>query len=421
MIRSLPLLACLAAGCAGTTSAERAPSDAAAGGSLVLVMAADPGLGRIDLRGARSGPYRQARPYAGLPANIERAMRSLAMENGLTRVDDWPMWSLGVQCLVFAAPPQADVDALLARLAADPRVESAQRMNQFELRGTVAAGPEGDPYRALQRSLVALDVEAAHRWSTGRGVRIAVIDTGVDAAHPELAGQVAESRDFAGAATAGDRHGTAVAGVIAALAGNRLGIVGVAPGARLLALRACTQESSAGKGGCTTFDLARAIDYAIGDGASDVINLSLGGPRDPLIERLLGAAVARNVVVVAAAGEGGSAFPAAMDGVIAVHAEESGPAAAALGAPGRDVLSLAPPDGYDYFSGSSMAAAQVSGVVALLRERSPHASAAEIRGLLARTARHEPGSAAPAEVDACAALAALRADVRCTDVPLKAD
>lgn len=414
-IHLLTMLALLAAGCAGTTPAMRAPATAPeADDALVLVMAADPSLGRIDLRGARSGPYRQSRHYTGLPADIERAMAGLAQENGLTRVDAWPMWSLGLQCLVFSAPRDADVDAILARLAADPRVESAQRMNRFELQASGEAVAEGDPYRGMQRSLDALDVAAAHRWSTGRGVRIAVIDTGVETAHPDLAGQVVESRDFVGGGSTGDRHGTAVAGVIASQAGNRLGIVGVAPGARVLALRACSQAADA-KGNCSTFNLARAIDYAIGAGAADVINLSLGGPRDRLLERLLSAGMARGVVVVAAAGEGSSTFPAAMDGVIGVSAEDAKAGATALGAPGIDVLSLAPPDGYDYYSGSSMAAAQVSGVVALLLERSPKQSVARIHDLLARTARPSGTNAdARPEVDACAALAALRAEVHCT-------
>ena len=412
---ALALLALLAGGCASVpTSARAPPTEPEPGDRLILVMAADPRIGQLDLRGARSGPYRQPRRYPGLPSDIAHAMKGLAEEHGLRRIDDWPMRSLAVQCFVFEPPPGADIDALVARLAADPRVESAQRMNRFELQTSRGTARENDPYRRLQRSLDELEVTEAHRWSTGRGVRIAVIDTGVDVGHPELEGQVAESRDFVGGGATGDRHGTAVAGVIASRAGNRLGIVGVAPGARVLALRACEQRQAAGKGSCTTFDLARAIDYAIGAEA-DVVNLSLGGPRDALIERLLARAIARDAVVIAAAGEGGASFPAAMEGVIAVSGERSQPAPQALSAPGVDVLSLAPPDGYDYFSGSSMAAAQVSGVVALLLEPAPKLRAPEIRGLLARTARRSAavGDDTRLQVDACAALAALRPDVRC--------
>lgn len=406
----------LAAGCTATQATREASlADAGADEPLLLVMAADPGIDRIDLRGARSGPYRQTRRYPGLPADIARGMKALAEENGLRRVDEWPMLSLGVHCLVFAAPRDADVDAIVARLAADPRVESAQRMNRFELQTTHETPGENDPYRKMQRALDALEITEAHRWATGRGVRIAVIDTGVEVTHPDLVGQVAESRDFLGGKSAGERHGTAVAGIIASQAGNSLGIVGIAPGARVLALRACAQQRTAGAGSCTTFDLARAIDYAIDTGAADVINLSLGGPQDRLLERLLDQAIARNVVVVAAVGERDASFPATMDSVIAVGTAESKTLTKALSAPGVDVLSLAPPDGYDFFSGSSIAAAQVSGVVALLLERAPRLQAARVRETLVSTARRSatPGNDTSLGVDACAALAAVGTGARC--------
>ncbi len=412
-LSALALLASLAAGCAagpaGALAARAQPAD-----RLILVMAADPGIDRLDLSGARSGPYRQPHGYPGLPLQIARAMQALAAEHGLRPVDQWPMLSLGVQCMVFEGPQGADIDALLARLAADPRVESAQRMNRFELRTSGDPAHENDPYRSLQRSLDELEVSDAHRWSTGRGVRVAVIDTGVEVQHPDLEGQVAESKDFVGGIATADRHGTAVAGVIAARASNRLGIVGVAPGARLLALRACQQRQAAGKGSCTTFDLARAIDHAI-DARADVVNLSLGGPRDRLLERLLTQAIARDIVVVAAEGEDGASFPATLDGVIAVGGDRSRVTPQVLSAPDVDVLSLAPPDGYDWFSGSSMAAAQVSGIVALLLERAPGLQAAEIRGALLRSARRFTAADDDArlQVNACAALAAVRAEVRC--------
>lgn len=386
---------------------------------LVLVMAADPAIGRPDLRGARSGAYRLPRRYPGPPSSIAAAMKDLATEHRLRSVDHWPMSSLGVQCFVFEAPPEDDVDALIMRLAADPRVESAQRMNRFELQGSrpAAATAWDDPYLGLQHSLDLLEVTQAHRWSIGRGVRVAVIDTAVEISHPELAGQIAGRRRFvAGDMRAeGERHGTAVAGVIAAQAGNRRGIVGIAPGARLLALEACEQREPAGRGNCTTFDLARAIDHAIGMDA-DVVNLSLAGPRDPLLERLLAQAIARDVVVIAAAGVGEPNFPAAMPGVIAVGAENPARRTSqVLTAPGADVLSLAPPDGYDYFSGDSIAAAQVSGVVALLLQRAPQLRPADIRPLLARTARRPsvPGRDTHLQVSACAALAAVRREVSC--------
>ncbi len=378
----------------------------------VLVMAADPSINRPDLRGARSGAYRSSRRYPGVPSHIVQAMKQLAAEYRLEHVDHWPMRSLGVHCVMFKASPDVQVDALVAQLAADRRVESAQAMNRFEL-NAVAGGPSADPFRGLQHSFDALGIAEAQRWATGRGVRVAVVDTGVAASHPDLAGQVAALKDFLTGESRGDRHGTAVAGVIAAKAGNGVGIVGIAPGARLLALRACAQRETDGRGSCSGFDLARAIDFAITADA-DVLNLSLGGPQDRLLERLLARAMERGTVIVAAAGEGGAAFPSGMAGVIAVSGEGARPGLAALAAPGTDVMSLAPPDGYDYFSGSSIAAAQVTGIVALLRERAPALRAAEARRVLTATAASPTkGDAARRVVQACAALAELGGGMDC--------
>jgi len=406
----------LAAGCTTGAAMERAAGEAPdSSDRYVLVMAADDSMHRPDLRGARSGAYRQPRRYPGLPSDIARAMKQLAEEYRLRRVEHWPMSSLGVHCIVFEALPDARMETLVAQLAADPRVESAQRMNRFELRATDAVGIWDDPYRGLQRSLDELGVTEVHRWSTGQGIRIAVVDTGVAAAHPDLAGQLAERRDFIGNSNAGDRHGTAVAGIIGAKAGNRLGIVGIAPRAKLLALKACEQQEAGGRGSCTTFNLARAIDYAIG-ADTDILNLSLGGPRDRLIERLLSQAIERNIIVIAAAGENDASFPSNLDGVIAVNGDRTKPSALTLFAPGTDVLSLAPPDGYDYFSGNSIAAAQVSGIVALLREHEPELRASEIRRILVQTAATGSsisGEPAPRVVSACAALAEVGREVHC--------
>ena len=403
------LVAALLAGCAATTATQEA------GERRILVMIADPDIDRFDLRGARSGPYRQSRGYSGTPARIARVLDAVAADFKLTPVDGWPMRSLGVHCAVFDVEPGAAVGEVIARLDADERVESAQRMQQFQLRQT--GGREGwdDPYLSLQRSLEDSGITRAHRWSTGKGVRIAVIDTGIDVKHPDLRGQAVEVRNFiSDDSGAADRHGTAVAGVIASVAGNRQGIVGVAPGARLLALQACTQRTAEGSGNCTSFSLARALDHAITAG-SDVLNLSLGGPADPLIARLLAKAMEQDIVVVAARGDGKprAAFPASVPGVIAVGSLPAG--TGRLIAPGQDVLTLVPPDGYDYLSGSSIAAAHVTGIVALLLERAPSLHASSVERLLVRTSRPlgRDVTGSPRIVSACDALAEVFSTVRC--------
>ncbi|HWM36024.1 MAG TPA: S8 family serine peptidase, partial [Streptomyces sp.] len=173
-------------------------------------------------------------------------------------------------------------------------------------------------------------------------------------------------------------------------------------------------RNAEGRGSCTSFSLARALDHAITAG-SDVLNLSLGGPSDPLIARLLAKAIEQDIVVVAARGDGkpGAAFPASLPGVIAVGSVPAG--IGRLIAPGHDVLTLVPPDGYDYLSGSSIAAAHVTGIVALLLERAPSLQASDVERLLVRTSRpvEREVTGSPRVVSACDALAELNGTIHC--------
>ncbi|MGH8249746.1 MAG: S8 family peptidase, partial [Steroidobacteraceae bacterium] len=414
------LIAVLLAGCAGHPATATGPrnADTEESDRRILVMIADPGIDRLDLRGARSGVYRLSRAYPGTPAHVARVLRDVAADFRLKPVDGWPMRSLGIHCAVFEVEPGSSIDALIASLGADERIESVQRMQEFEVQDSGERGSWDDPYLSLQRSLEDSGITRAHRWSTGRGVRIAVIDTRIDVKHPDLRGQVIEVRNFISSdAGAPDRHGTGVAGVIASVAGNRRGIVGVAPGARILALQACTQRNAEGRGTCTSFSLARALDHAI-TADSDVLNLSLGGPRDPLLERLLDKAIELGMVVVAARGEDSRRplFPANVRGVIAVGGARAPADVTRLIAPSHEVLTLVPPDGYDFLSGSSIAAAHVSGIVALLLERAPGMHSSEIELLLVRTSRpvaRDGGANAGNVVSACDALAELSGGIHC--------
>ena len=195
---------------------------------------------------------------------------------------------------------------------------------------------------------------------------------------PDLVGQVAQKENFVdGHRDIPEDHGTAVAGIIAARADNGVGIVGVAPNARLLALRACWQESRQATL-CTSLSLAMALHYAITHDAA-VINLSLSGPPDRLLDRLLDVALSRNINVIGAVDrklpDGG--FPASHAGVVAVVDDTGEPALpGALVAPGRDVPTTLPGARWDLVSGSSYAAAHVAGLFALMRERSPANAAA---------------------------------------------
>jgi subtilisin family serine protease len=233
-----------------------------------------------------------------------------------------------------------------------------------------------------------------HRIASGRGTRVAVVDSGIDERHPDLAGQIAVNRNFvSGQPLVPEQHGTAVAGIIAAKGNNHVGIVGVAPGARLLALRACWQ--SHGSTACDTLSLAKALYYAV-ENKADVINLSLSGPDARLLREILGIAYARGMAVVAAFDPNlpGGGFPASVPGVIAVS---DAPAAGSHGdvyvAPGREVPTTEPGGRWFLVNGSSFAAAHVSGLVALIRERRPSAP-------LALVSQRRGGGA----IDACATL-----------------
>lgn len=372
------------------------------------------------------------RGYAGLP-NYSGSSRSiagaarLAHDYQLHEVSAWTIASLRLRCMLYEIPPTADRDELLARLQRDGRVRLAQPLQSFDTLATPpedgAAAAYNDPYVGLQRGFDGLDVAEAQRWTMGDNVRIAVIDTGLDGHHPDLEGRVAAERDFVGPAhppaAAGERHGTQVAGVIAAVANNRVGIVGVAPRASLLSYRACWQLDAPAAGSrCDSFTLARALGAAIA-AEPDIINLSLGGPADPLLSRLAQHAISRGIVVVGAMPPGGrqDGFPTGVAGVLAVQSSDE-PATGAgphrLAAPGRDILTLAPGGTYDFASGSSLAAAQISGSVALLRALQPGISATQAGEWLASAAA---GPAPSAMASACAAVRHLRNSARCAAAP----
>ena len=334
-----------------------------------------------------------------------RIAERIASRYGLDVVTNWPMSSLGVDCFVMTAAADDAVPAIVEALARDPGVESVQAMNRFYLLA------HNDPLYPLQPTAKAWHLADVHKIATGKRVKVATIDTGVESDHPDLVGRIAVTRDFVDARndSVAELHGTAVAAIIAARADDGVGIAGVAPDATLLALRACWQ---AGRGGavCSTFTLAKALQFAL-DQNVEIVNLSLTGPRDRLLERLIDVGIARGVVVISAvdatARDGG--FPAAHAGVLAVSGDDVHDTAhSALVAPSREIPTAITGRKWGFVSGSSFAAAQISGLVALLREVAPSASPADIRAALIESAT--PGGVAAsrrATVDACAAVARI--------------
>lgn len=327
---------------------------------------------------------------------LERQARRIARAHGLVLISDWPMPLVGLDCFVMSVRGAQSVEAAAAAVATDPEVSWSEPLHIYRAQGNVAS--PNDPLFNTQPAASAWQLAALHHAVTGRGVRVAVIDSRIEAAHPDLVGQVAVLEDFViGHPSGAELHGTGVAGVIAAKADNGIGIVGVAPGARLLGLRACWQMAATATATvCDSLSLAKALNFAI-ERRVQVINLSLSGPPDRLLDRLLEIGLARGIVVVAAFDrslpDGG--FPAARHGVIAVA--DAGPLPLpnrVYTAPGRDIPTTQPGGRWYLVDGSSYAAAHVSGLIALLRERQGSA------GSIALVASGVEGGA----IDACATI-----------------
>lgn len=357
-------------------------------------------------QGARSttvgAPYRARKRYT-ISAEARRQSTDIANEYGLQEIDHWPIRSLSVYCFVFRIPEGENRATVINQLRTDSRVESVQVLNEFET-GSSRGPNYDDTYANLQHGLQALNLRAAHQHSRGKGVRIAVVDSNADTRHEDLKGRIETVENFAPSGVLPDRdHGTAVTSIIAARANNAKGIVGVAPDAQLSLYVACWSNPDSDTAICDSFTLAKAIDTLL-EKPPHVLNMSLAGPPDSLLERMLRAAHQRGVVLVAASPGGDRhAFPASLEEVIAVRSGpgshlDSGP----IHAPGEQILVAAPGNKYDFRSGSSLAAAHVSGVVALMLAISPHEDSASVRSILERSQAFA-GIDNPI-VDACIAL-----------------
>lgn len=348
-------------------------------------------------RGRKTTPVSSDRTYVAKEVVIEidgnptdAQADALARRHRLTRVESQNFPLTNSTFFRWRITDNRSVDAVIRQLVADGSVRNAQRNNIFRLQQAVAAKSEGDP---AQYALAKMRLPEAHQLSVGADVIVAVIDSGIDVAHPELAGTIAGSFDAMNSKEGPHPHGTSIAGVIAAH--GRL--MGAAPSSRLLAIRAFGAQKSGAES--TSFLILKSLDYALKNNAR-VINMSFAGPHDPAIERGLAAVAAKGIVLVAAAGNAGAKspplYPAADRNVIAVSATDPSDklfaqsnrgSYVAVAAPGVDILSPAPDGKYQVSSGTSLSAAFISGVAALMIARNPEISSADIRGTLASTAR----------------------------------
>lgn len=321
---------------------------------------------------------------------------ALQQRHRLTRLEQQVSQLAGTTLYRWRIPDRRSVRTVVRELEADNAVASAQPNYLFALQQAEAKA-EGDP---AQYELAKLQLPQAHKLARGSQIRVAVIDSAIDSQHPDLAGAIADSFD----AIADDKsppatphkHGTAIAGLIAA----RGKLVGAAPEAQILAIRAFDPD---GKGAnATTFAILKGLDWAAAHEAR-IINMSFAGPNDPAIQRTLAAAHKKGIVLIAAAGNAGAKspplYPAADVHVIAVTATDardklfeasSRGKHIAIAAPGKDIFVAIPDGGYEISSGTSYSAAEISGIVALMLEAKADLTPDQVRTILMATA-HDLG------------------------------
>jgi subtilisin family serine protease len=326
------------------------------------------------------------------PGTTPQAIDELARRNNLTIVESQTFALTGTRFYRWRIGRGRPVADLIGTLEDDRRVASIQPNYVFTAQNdptTIASETKGHD---AQYALGKLQAEEAHRIATGRNIRIAVIDSEIDAKHPDLDAGIVQSFDALGGDDKPHAHGTAMAGAIAAHGK----LLGVAPRAELLASRAFDDSTGEAKG--NSFAIFKSLQWAADNGAR-IVNMSFAGPADPALHRILAAAYDKGIVLIAAAGNAGPAspplYPAADADVIAVTATDSSDAVfkmanrgqfIAVAAPGVEILALAPGGAYQITTGTSVAAAHVSGVAALLLECKPSLKPADVRKVLVTTA-----------------------------------
>lgn len=320
-------------------------------------------------------------------------LTALATRNNLRPIETADIALLSADVHRFEITDKRSLRVVLTALGADPLVLLAQPNYVYELTDNASSSAPPVQTAVPQYAADELHLTEAHTMATGHAIKIGILDTAI-ADTPELDGSVAVRADLAGPTPTDDvAHGTALAGIIAA----HHALIGVAPAAALLSARAFVAVD--GKPPASnSFVLLKGLDWLAGNGAQ-IINMSFAGPSDPLFLKSLKAAHDKGILAVAAAGNDGPKaapdFPAADPSALGVTAIDDADAIlpqanqgsyVAVAAPGVDVLVLAPDGSYDTNSGTSIAAAHVSGAAALLLEKIPGLKPDDLVKLLMATA-----------------------------------
>lgn len=285
-----------------------------------------------------------------LRQQTHRQAKVVAENLGLILEDQWPIHALGVNCVVFRIPAGTDRNTVIRSLESTPVVDAVQDMNRFVVQSY--PGPE-----AGSKDGVRNDQSLEY---TGEGVSIAVVDTGAELSHEAIAAASVDSHDLVDSQAASlppEQHGTAILGLLLANGNAAPGLRGLVPAAKVSLFRACWETDDEAAAVCNTFTLAKAL-AAVLESESEIVNLSISGPRDSLLERL-GRLLIEDDRIIVAAGDSRDGFPGSISGsILAVDWPGSGEA----------MLTSLPGDRYGFKSGSSIDAARVSGIVAGLKQ-----------------------------------------------------
>ncbi len=358
---------------------------------IILVTYADKHINRVPV-GAINQSYRRRGDYSSSTWS-KRVASNIEADYKLKILSQWPIKEIGEHCVVYLVSEDRLMTDVISALLKDDRIANVQTMNTFR----VMADKYSDPYYRLQTNIHSMNLAEIHGRATGKNVTIAIIDTGVDTKHPDLEGQIKNSKDFViqkPSDSLGEIHGTAIAGVIAAKPNNGQGIVGIAPDSSVIALKACWGVKAGSlEAICNSFTLSLAINTAI-EMNVNVLNLSLTGPHDALLARLIEKAIQQGIIIIASEADRDdekSGFPAQQPGVIGVRSISSKVAQSSYGnhmltvyAPGVDILTTLPNGAYDFVSGNSLATAHVSGLTALLLQLKRETSNQELFKLLVK-------------------------------------
>ena len=338
-----------------------------------------------------------------LPKKYHTFLKEIEKKYGLKRTADWPLHAINEHCFVFTAESNAHRNEAVRQMKTDDRFNKITKMTKFSTMGDTgnkknkpaspsSSIPYNDPYFNLQFSFDRLNLNPLHQQTHGEGILIAVIDTGLDIHHQEMKGRIKGTKNVVDKEDhifLKDLHGTAVSSIIAANANNNAGMVGIAPKANLLGIKACWEDNPENHGAvCSSFNIIKAMDFALKQKAH-IINLSLAGPNDEILEALISQAEQQGTLIIGSVDPNQiKSFPTLHPQVIAVaHPKAFKPGTRVdVLAPGKKIFSALPNNEYEFFTGNSFSTAHISGVLALIKSQLPDLNLFDLRKILKQTA-----------------------------------